>query len=626
MADTPRIKLFVIHGWGGSYLEAAARVTDLLDVPSYWHNGAFLVPRRQSGLLRHLLNEPADDRYVTALRKLIVSRFIKSPPAPRSVINDLDNYGRFAEERLRTDFPKFGLPYGPSARWERASQLQAEAEQELKPVLDVLRRLQEEASQSGDELTEAAVRSTLETLSTEAGIGNLLPLLENLREMHETGGDLDTVASAVMYAHHFSREAQRAGQPFRYGREYRFVFINYHEPMKDFARFAPADYYMADLPIQAFPQLEDDVRYLHDHDVRSIRFEDHHPYQPERRNNLEKLIEEGKLEFYALSGPEQGTEQAEEDQRSAAEMIYENLIEGTEDDTPAAKRLRKAAHGEDFVHDRTPLGILLTDLIKGGVCKVELGQILLEAMDADDAMQRLEKRGWAQLPAVWKEDIETTAETLRENTYELVLSDGKTKIVSALAAHSDPGKPKLPTGKAVEFFAQNFPDAQYVFYCWGSSLMVARRLDHADTTLNLGSLMPAIGSPSDGGHAGAAVCRPEANPRYPKRLLGRVSASGFGHFNRYLATRLGENGYPVKTVRNISVPPPSVWSKGSQRLTIILIGAIALGLSLVALFPSYRPERMAESNVDFFPHLDADVEAPTDRGDDLRVDDLERIL
>ncbi len=612
MTELPRKKLLVIHGWGGSYLEAAARVTDLLEVESYWYDGSFLVPRRRAGLLRHLLNEPADDRYITALRKLIVSRFMRSPHAPPNVATDADAYSRFSEDRLRQDFPGFGIPVGPDARWRRSTQLQAEAEKELAPVLEVLHRLQKSPAPTGEAITEAAVRERLETLSAEAGIGSLLPLLENLREMQETGGDLDTVASAVMYAHRFGGEAKRAGKPFRYGHEYRFVFINYHESMHGFAEHAPADLYLADLPIGAFPECENDIRYLHDQDVHTVRFEDHHPWLPERKRALEQLVEEGKLGFLALGGPEQGEEQTDEELRSAAEMIYENLIEHTEDDCEAARRLRVATHGEDFVRGRTELGILLTDLIKGGICKVELGQILLDAMENDDAVERLEARGWAGLPEAWKEDIAETAETLRENTYLMTLADSQTKIISALAAHADPGKPKLPTGKAIEFFAQNYPEAQYVFYCWGSSLMVARRLDHADTTLNLGSLMPAIGGPSDGGHAGAAVCRPEANPNYPKRLLGRVSTSGFGRFNHYLASRLAVEGYAVASVKNISVPPASSLNRGNRRLAIILASAVLLGLALVTLVPSYRPDRVTESNADFFPHIDMDFDAETE--------------
>lgn len=626
MAATPRMKLLIIHGWGGSYLEAAARVTDLLKVDAYWHEGLYLVPRRGSSLLRHILNEPADDRYITALRKLVVGCFMQAPPAPASISSDADNYSRFSEDRLRRDFPSFGITVGPDTRWRRAAQLKAEAEKELEPVLGVLRELQDEAAKTEDARTEAWVREKLEALSKQAGIDSVVPLLENLREMQETGGDLDTVASAVMYAHHFQGEAKRAGEPFRYGHEYRFVFLNYHESMEGFASLAPADLYIADLPIGAFPEMEANIAYLHERDVHSIRFEDHHPWTRDRQQAMQQLIDEGKLQFLDLGGPEQGTEQADEELRSAAEMIYENLIENSADDCEGARRLRVATHGEDFVRDRKDLGILLTDLIKGGVCKVELGQILLDAMAEDNAMELLEQRGWAGLPAAWKEDIDETAEKLRENAYELTLADGKTCIVSALAAHADPGKPKLPTGKAIEFFAANFPEAQYVFYSWGSSLMVARRLDQADTTLNLGSLMPAIGGPSDGGHAGAAVCRPEANPHYPKRLLGRVGASSFGHYNRYLASRLTAEGHEVASVKNVSVAPPSLWNRGNKRLLIILAAALVLGLGLVLLLPSYRPGAVQSSNADFFPHLDGASDTDTAPGDDLQVDDLERML
>jgi len=283
-----------------------------------------------------------------------------------------------------------------------------------------------------------------------------------------------------------------------------------------------------------------------------------------------------------------------------------------------------ATHGEDFVRDRTPLGILLTNLIKGGTCKVELAQILLDAMEKDDAQERLQARGWAVLPEEWKADIDATAEKLRENVYRLELADGKTSIVSVLAAHSDPGKPKLTTGKAVDFIARNYPGAQYAFYCWGSSMMVARRLDHDDITLNLGSLMPRIGGPSDGGHASAAVCRPDVNPHYPERLLGRVTSTEFGRFNQYLASRLAAAGYPVAAIRNLSVPEPSVWSRGTRRLLAIVAAAVLLGLGLVALVPRYRVDRIRDSNRDFFPHIG--VSADGDERDEVGVNDVESRL
>ena len=422
-----------------------------------------------------------------------------------------------------------------------------------------------------------------------------------LREMHETGGDLDTVASASLYAHWMISKAKSENKTLIYGRDYEFIFVNYHESMLHMTQYAPAEIYMADLPIGAFPNLEEEIPYLNENGIHIARFEDHHPYPADRRAKLEELVKEGLLGFLALSGPLLNEElPADEEPQCGADMVYNNLVAGNPWDTAGAKHLRKAAHGEDFVTNRTEFGILLTNLIKGGICKVELAQILVDAMAENDAQQRLEERGWARLPALWHKDIEEVAETLTENVLYITLADDKTKIVAALATHAAPGKPRLTTGKAVEFFARNYPDADYIFYCFGSSIMVARRLNHADTKLNLGSLMPAIGTESDGGHAGAAVCRPDANPHYPAQILGRINKSNFSRFVRYLATRLTANGYKVESVEDVSTGTPNRWQSGKHKVAYVLIGALVLGLILTIFFPSFRPKSVLESNKNHF--------------------------
>jgi hypothetical protein len=215
-------------------------------------------------------------------------------------------------------------------------------------------------------------------------------------------------------------------------------------------------------------------------------------------------------------------------------------------------------------------------------------------------MNRLTQRGWAQLPALWHDDIESVAQDLTENVLMINLKNTNTKIVAALAIHSDPGKPRLTTGKAVEFFARNYPDADYIFYCFGASIMVARRLNHADTSINLGNLMPIIGTNGDGGHAGAAVCRPDANQHYPKRLLGRINASNFPQFTHYLADLLTENNYPVDSVDDLSTATPNRWSSGRRNVAITMIAALILGLLLTIFFPSFRPKQVIESNKPYF--------------------------
>jgi len=600
-----RTKLIVIHGWGGTYLEAAAQLLQWLAVESFWYRGMILVPARSATLLRHLLHDPTDAPYYPALCKLIVSRFLMSPPLPHAEIPRIDRFSRFAEDRLRRDFPQWGMPLAPDARKARARQLAGEAQAELQPLLEMLEALQAKVRTHDGPHDESTIRNLLVTVAGQKGFaGDPVPLLEALREMHETGGDLDTVASAVLYAARLQQQARDNCEPFRYGHEYRFVFVNYHESLQALAACAPADVFLADLPVAAFPALEQDIEALHAADIHTARFEDHHPYDPQRERTLRQLVKQGKLGHLWLSGPEQGAELPAEERKCAADMVFESCIAATPAETAGTRRLRQAAHGEDLVTDRTPLGILLTDLIKGGICKAELAQILLASLEQDDAMERLTHRGWAGLPARWRSQLDQTAAQILENTVLLQLDHGHTRIVCAKAVHAEPGAPRLPTGKAIAFLARSFPEAHYAFYCFGSTLLVARRLDQADTTLNLGSIMPSIGTPSDGGHAGAAVCRPDANPGFPHHLLSHVTDANFIRYSRYLAARLSAAGYPVASVRNLSQPGRARWTSGSRKLVWVIAASFLVGLGLILLAPSFRPGRIRESNQDFLPQID----------------------
>jgi hypothetical protein len=596
---TAHKKLIVIHGWGGSYIDAINHIGDLLDFDCHWYHGCFMVPNRSASMLRHLLNVPDPDRFIRALQKLAVSRFIASSPPPAEIDISRD-YTEFSEERLRRNFANFGIPVSPTTRKLRSSELYNDAQTALQPLTEIIEKLRSQISaEGGHPPTEKQLREQIKAIAADSGFQeDILPLLEMLREMHENGGDLDTVASAVFYAHHLVSSSKKK---LAYGRDYQFVFINYHESMLHLTQYAPAEVYMADLPIGAFPNLEDEIAHLHDNGIQIVRFEDHHPYPAERQAKLEQLVAEHKLGFLALSGPliNQELDQETEPQ-CGADMVYNNLIKGSPADCPAAIRLRKAAHGEDFVTNRTPFGILLTDLIKGGICKTELAQILLAAMEHDDGLERLTLRGWAQLPELWHKDIDEVAQTLTENVLTITLAKTGTKIVAALAMHAEPGKPRLTTGKAVEFFARTYPDADYIFYCFGASILVARRLNHANTDLNLGSLMPLIGSDGDGGHSGAAVCRPDANPSYPSRLLGRINSANFSQFAHYLGDVLTANDYAVASIENLSTATPNRWSSGRRNVAIILLVALIAGLLLTLFFPAFRPANARKSNQGYF--------------------------
>lgn len=643
-----RPKLITIHGWGGTFGDAVEQIRELSGFSSRWSQGVFLVPRRVGGLLRRLLIEPDPNDYLQALQKAIVGRLLASCTADHPPDVPVDDAFQFDEASLLRDFAHFGIPLTPDAREKRARRLMEEAARELAPIMPAVERLHALLSEPGEGLpTEQGVREmVIDTFAADTDREAFTSLLESVRDMHETGGDLDTVASAALYVHALSSQAAAGGQVLRYGPHYRYAYVNYHESLRNLADRGPAEVFMADMPIGTLPQFEEDVRFLRLRDVTILRFEDHHPFTTAQRDMLGRLSDEGVIGYFSLRGPMEGREIEPADMKCGADMVYESMVKGRPWDCPGARNIRDTAHAEDFVRDRTPLGVLLTGLIKGGVCKIELAQVLVESMPGDDLPDRLKARGWDTLTREWDDYFATVQDRLSENSYLLRLTapesvdtptpgptpgpgsdmrihslepaEHKTTvdILMALAPGREPGQPRITVGKAIEFFTRAVPDADYVFYCYGSGLLVARRVNQADLTLNLGSLMRQLGTEADGGHAGAAVARPEAHPGYPWRLLGRVTAANFGEFVRYTAFRLEDCGYSLLGLENRSIAGTRHVREGGKRLLMITAAAVLLGFLLVMIVPAFRPTAVRESNVGFVPQIEtADVDTEDAEGE-----------
>jgi len=64
--------------------------------------------------------------------------------------------------------------------------------------------------------------------------------------------------------------------------------------------------------------------------------------------------------------------------------------------------------------------------------------------------------------------------------------------------------------------------ADYIFYCYGSHLMTTRKPNENETSLNLSTVCQAMGTKADGGHSGAATCKPASNPNFPLEQLDKV--------------------------------------------------------------------------------------------------------
>lgn len=635
-SDLPWV--IIIHGWGGTYLEAIDSVRDLVNIRCCWLDGVFHLPKREGMVVRKILQEQEPDRTITAFQTLVVSQLLAScvppletPPAADSV--------RIHESQLLEDFAHLGIPLAPGARLQRSTQLQAMALADLEPILPRLETLRAELQQQdGTRLSELEAAKVIRTLSPEQKDRvNLLPLLSALRDMHETGGDLDTVCSGVFYAWWVQQKAKAEDRPCRYGRDWRFAFINYHEGITSLAEHAPCRVLMADLPIGALPDFDTQVQALREKKVYLERFEDHHPYTEEQINMLQQMRCKGQLDFLAMSGPLVGQECAEEELLCAADMVHDSCIVGQEWETPGTRTLRTAAHAEDFVTDRHDLSRLLTELIKGGSCKVQLAEIMLASIPDDDLSQRLKDHGLDAVVAEWRTYVDEVESALLENAYVLhiprpegclgelgglALGEGSDmpqpprpqeatiKILIAMAYQNEPGKPKLTTGRAIEFYARHMPDVDYAFYAWGSSLMVMRRLNQADISLNLSQIAPELGGEGDGGHAGASVCRPDANPAYPKHLLKRVDARTFRNFAKYLSRRLAALNLPTVQFEDRSVHAGTDLHSNGTKVARITGLALVLGL-LLLLLPRFNSDAIRETNQDFMPQLQ-DQMAPSD--------------
>jgi hypothetical protein len=295
-------------------------------------------------------------------------------------------------------------------------------------------------------------------------------------------------------------------------------------------------------------------------------------------------------------------------------MVYEKLIKDKEWDNPAMQHLREITHAEDFACNRHPTGKILTELIKGGICKIELAQTLILSKNRADILRSLNDKGWYSIVQRRRYEAIGIVDRFMENIQMLEIerpemensslsgppldsgsdtpilrkrgngNQEKLRILIALAPKVKRGEPKLNIGRACEYFSNKIENIDYLFFCYGSSIIVGRRLNQADCSLNLSTLFRKIGTEKDGGHAGASVCSPENNPNYPKKILGRVSSANFALFTRYISEKISETlNVKVYSRNDISIKNrTSSLSDGGKKVIYLILAAIIIGLLVIA--------------------------------------------
>lgn len=643
-----RTAYIIIHGNGGGLIDTVSFLSEVASFKAHWFDGTFYVRKNTGQIIRKILAEGDDaSPLFEALQKLAVGNLLKACENPSPIKNGKD-YTTFRELQLMDDFTNFCIPFGPALRNACSLRLIQEGKAELlslfsqdknSSLANLVQKLSASLKEDDALLSEDHAADVLAASYTKPETVEDLKLL---RDMGESGADLDSISSATFYAHALTSQAKKEKREFKYGPDFKFAYVYYHIGLKGLAETcSPGDIYLADIPIGTIPDLPGDLEFLKEHDLHLKRYEDHHPYTSEHLEMLNELKGKGLIGYFKMTGPMQGEpEPPEEELKCGGDMVYEALIEGKKYDNPAMAFLKELVHEQDLAQGSQEQGKILTELIKGGVNSFELVQLLLNCQEKNDIQKQLDAKGWYERIKKERELVESISERFMENIQIMEIdrpemgdaalsgpafgpgSDmpvplskrkkdhDRLSILLVLSPYSKKGEPKLKIGRAQEYFAKTMPAIDYLFYCYGSSIIVSRRLNQADTSLNLSELMKKLGTESDGGHAGAAVCCPENNPNYPKHILGHVNSANFAIYCRYLSDRI-EKDFKVKvhSRRDISVKNSSdSKSKGTRNLIILVAAAIAIGLLVIFFNPAYRQKEISENNKTFFPWIEEEPE------------------
>lgn len=325
--------------------------------------------------------------------------------------------------------------------------------------------------------------------------------------------------------------------------------------------------------------VERHLRYLDEQDVRLVRIDDHHPYTPEVLETLEQLKDEGLIESITLSSLPRGEHQDKEDQLCGTDLIYRQFIDGTEADNEGLQALCHATHLQDLHIEEDPMALELSKLIGSRYSKVKMARGLTEIESRSDYDSIMRSTGWDDVVTEYEQglnrvlprvdltlhrltftipppggDYETEVnwsplkfpvqyfaadERQKQHLIREAYAEDSARTVTffcALSPYCDPekGEPQINVASAQNYLTARY-DFDYLFYAYGSMLLSTRRVNEEDYDIDLSKLVSEIGSPSDGGHPGAATGSPESNPNFPQERFGKVDHKNFSEYLYYVA-------------------------------------------------------------------------------------------
>jgi hypothetical protein len=604
---TEKKKIFIIHGRGNTMDDALGRLISLVLVKFRYYQAGFYVDADNSNFARYVLYDSHTNPYTALFDRILTGKLILAPlyPPPGDWRPDA-TWTKLSDFKIPTKLETYGAPIGASGKkkewadnffqavWTDAARLfgvPITSQPGLAMALTELRTGLRPAE--GGLCIERELKENIRARFAPLGIDPeaFIAFLVEFQRLGDAGGDLDTIASNALYGAWIMQawEAKYGRSP-RYGRDYEFDFVNYHQSFLHLARHKNCEIYLPDFPMDAIPDLEEAARALIETGSFLVRVDDHHPMSQEKLDLLARLKNEGLIGDFVMSGPLKGAEEQPREERTCgADLVYKAMLEKTGFATPGLDELRRLAHQQDlhFVadpDDRTHpdyMAIDLSKLIGSKHSRIDMAQQLAFVRTHEEMRAIMETTGWrgivddyekaleevlpkldpcvARIEFLDPKDVERRrgslgwisklGKILRAITFGKVDIELKAirkrhpddvhRILMTLGPFQTRKEHRINIASALNYL-KRYHRYDYFFYAWGSSLLSTRRFNEEDQALDLSVLMPIIGGPGDGGHSSAATCKPPSNAAWPSERFERLKKSNFLDYAKYIGGRIAK--------------------------------------------------------------------------------------
>jgi hypothetical protein len=309
--------------------------------------------------------------------------------------------------------------------------------------------------------------------------------------------------------------------------------------------------------------IERQFRELHDRDVNFESIDDHHPYTPEIFDLLKKLEKEEIIKHIQVVALPRGQELPIEKQTCGSALVYQDRIEGQPWDNPGFAELRRVSRLQDLHIELEPVALEISKLIGSKYSKVAIATGLAEKIKDYESMRGIMRiTGWDEKVKEYEEGLEKVLPRTEEVLGRIDFTkpdhpEARVRIMAGISPFCDAkkGEVQINVASAIGYWMgkKGYP-ADYIFYCYGSHLMTTRKPNEEETSLNLSTVCQAMGTKADGGHSGAATCKPASNPNFPLERLDKVRDTNFLEYIEYLGKLIsGFSGLVYQGVAPVTV-------------------------------------------------------------------------